>query len=134
MKDRHKDVAWLAVALALVVSITSRERSEPTRCLTLIPASPAILCLQAGFLSQPVADVVFCDSCRTSSNAQTFLSLLLLTSTSATPEPSLSCELAAGGIADARGLVAALALGAQGVVLGTRFLATPEADAHDLYK
>jgi nitronate monooxygenase len=41
---------------------------------------------------------------------------------------------AAGGIADARGLVAALALGAQAAVLGTRFLATPEATAHALYK
>jgi len=41
---------------------------------------------------------------------------------------------AAGGIADARGLVAALALGAAGVVLGTRFLATPEAAAHPVYK
>ena len=34
--------------------------------------------------------------------------------------------LAAGGIADGRGLAAALALGAQGVVLGTRFLASTE--------
>jgi NAD(P)H-dependent flavin oxidoreductase YrpB (nitropropane dioxygenase family) len=42
--------------------------------------------------------------------------------------------VAAGGIADARGLVAALALGAEGVVLGTRFLATPEANAHNAYK
>jgi NAD(P)H-dependent flavin oxidoreductase YrpB (nitropropane dioxygenase family) len=42
--------------------------------------------------------------------------------------------LAAGGIADARGLVAALALGAAGVAIGTRFLATPEANAHPLYK
>src|SRR5207244_3222361 len=42
--------------------------------------------------------------------------------------------VAAGGIADARGVVAALALGADGVVLGTRFLATPEAAAHSLYK
>jgi len=42
--------------------------------------------------------------------------------------------MAAGGIADARGFVAALALGAQGVVLGTRFLATPEANAHAVYK
>lgn len=41
---------------------------------------------------------------------------------------------AAGGIADARGMVAALALGAEGVVLGTRFLATPEAAAHPVYK
>jgi nitronate monooxygenase len=41
---------------------------------------------------------------------------------------------AAGGIADARGVVAALSLGAEGVVLGTRFLATPEATAHPVYK
>ncbi|GAV65340.1 NMO domain-containing protein [Cephalotus follicularis] len=42
--------------------------------------------------------------------------------------------IAAGGIADARGYVAALALGAQGVCLGTRFLATPESFAHSAYK
>jgi nitronate monooxygenase len=42
--------------------------------------------------------------------------------------------VAAGGIADARALVAALALGAEGVALGTRLLATPEAAAHPLYK
>ena len=35
--------------------------------------------------------------------------------------------LAAGGIADGRGLVAALALGAQGVVMGTRFVMAEEA-------
>ncbi|MFQ5666878.1 MAG: NAD(P)H-dependent flavin oxidoreductase [Candidatus Binatia bacterium] len=42
--------------------------------------------------------------------------------------------LAAGGIADGRGLVAALALGAQGVVVGTRFIATPEAQAAPQYR
>ncbi len=42
--------------------------------------------------------------------------------------------LAAGGIADGRGLVAALALGAQGVVIGTRFVATPEAQAAPKYR
>ena len=42
--------------------------------------------------------------------------------------------LAAGGIADARGLVAALSLGADGVVMGTRFLATPEANVHPTYR
>jgi enoyl-[acyl-carrier protein] reductase II len=42
--------------------------------------------------------------------------------------------LAAGGIADGRGLIAALALGAQGVVIGTRFIATPEAQAAPAYR
>jgi enoyl-[acyl-carrier protein] reductase II len=42
--------------------------------------------------------------------------------------------LAAGGMADGRGIAAALALGAQGVWMGTRFIATPEAYCHDNYK
>lgn len=42
--------------------------------------------------------------------------------------------IAAGGIVDAHGYVAALALGAQGVCLGTRFVATKESNAHPFYK
>jgi enoyl-[acyl-carrier protein] reductase II len=42
--------------------------------------------------------------------------------------------IGAGGLADGRGLLAALALGAQGVQLGTRFLATDESRAHDNWK
>lgn len=42
--------------------------------------------------------------------------------------------LAAGGIADGRGLVAALALGADGVLLGTRFLASQELSLHPNFK
>ncbi|MDD5189814.1 MAG: nitronate monooxygenase [Dehalococcoidales bacterium] len=42
--------------------------------------------------------------------------------------------VAAGGIADARGLVAALALGAQGIQMGTRFVCSTEAIAHINYK
>lgn len=42
--------------------------------------------------------------------------------------------VAAGGIADARGLVAAFALGAQGVQMGTRFLATKECPISLAYK
>ena len=41
---------------------------------------------------------------------------------------------AAGGIGDARGLVAVLALGGQAAVLGTRFLASSESRAHPHYK
>ncbi|WP_445612460.1 NAD(P)H-dependent flavin oxidoreductase [Geobacillus sp. YF-1] len=42
--------------------------------------------------------------------------------------------IAAGGIGDGRGLLAALALGAQGVQLGTRLVATKEAPFHEAYK
>jgi enoyl-[acyl-carrier protein] reductase II len=42
--------------------------------------------------------------------------------------------LAAGGIADGRGLAAALVLGAQGVNIGTRFLAAAEAEVPEGYK
>ena len=42
--------------------------------------------------------------------------------------------LTAGGVADGRGLVAALALGAQGVVIGTRFVAAKECTVHENFK
>lgn len=43
--------------------------------------------------------------------------------------------LASGGIVDGRGLMAALALGAEGIEMGTRFIATKECiDAHPAYK
>ncbi len=43
--------------------------------------------------------------------------------------------IASGGIADGRGLMAALALGAEGIEMGTRFIATKECvHAHPIYK
>lgn len=42
--------------------------------------------------------------------------------------------IAAGGIADGRSMAAALALGAEGVQIGSRFAATKESSAHDNFK
>ena len=42
--------------------------------------------------------------------------------------------VASGGMADGRSLVAALALGAEGMNMGTRFIATKEAPVHDNVK
>lgn len=49
----------------------------------------------------------------------------------AAPEAIL---IAGGGVADGAGIVAMLALGADAVQLGTRYLATKEASVHDFYK
>jgi enoyl-[acyl-carrier protein] reductase II len=62
-----------------------------------------------------------------------FVHLLELTTMSLVPQIVDAVKipvLAAGGIADARGLVAAFALGAEGVQMGTRFLATRECLGH----
>jgi nitronate monooxygenase len=46
----------------------------------------------------------------------------------------LTPVVAAGGIADGRGLAAAMILGADGVLMGTRFYASEEAEAHPAAK
>jgi enoyl-[acyl-carrier protein] reductase II len=53
--------------------------------------------------------------------------------------PSLAEQLripiiAAGGMADGKGLIAALALGADGIAMGTRLMTTKESPLHDNYK
>lgn len=42
--------------------------------------------------------------------------------------------IAAGGIADGRGMLAALSLGAEGVQIGTRFICSTECTVHERYK
>jgi len=61
---------------------------------------------------------------------QTTLTLVPMVVDAVAPVP----VLAAGGIADGRGLAAALALGADGVLLGTRFLASEESPLHANFK
>ena len=61
---------------------------------------------------------------------QTTLTLVPMIVDAVAPVP----VLAAGGIADGRGLAAALALGADGVLLGTRFLASEESPLHPNFK
>jgi enoyl-[acyl-carrier protein] reductase II len=48
---------------------------------------------------------------------------------------AINCPLiAAGGIATGKAMLAAMILGADGVQIGTRFVATPESSAHDEFK
>ena len=60
-----------------------------------------------------------------------------LTTMVLTPQISQALEIpviAAGGIADGRGVAAAFALGAEGVQLGTRFICCSECSVHDNFK
>jgi NAD(P)H-dependent flavin oxidoreductase YrpB (nitropropane dioxygenase family) len=61
---------------------------------------------------------------------QTTLTLVPMVVDAVAPIP----VLAAGGIADGRGLAAAIMLGADGVLLGTRFLASRESSLHPNFK
>lgn len=61
----------------------------------------------------------------------------MLTTMTLTPQVTDAVEvpvIAAGGICDARGLVAAFALGADGVQIGTLFIPTEENNAHPNFK
>ena len=95
--------------------------------------------LQVGSVSEAVAgagagvDAIIAQGVEAGGHVRgtTALSVLLPTIVDAVaPLP----VIASGGIADGRGLVAALSLGAQGISIGTRFLASAEARAADAYK
>jgi enoyl-[acyl-carrier protein] reductase II len=79
------------------------------------------------------ADIVVCEGFEAGGHD----SPLELTLFSLIPQVSKAVDLpviAAGGIVNGRGVVAAMALGAEGVQLGTRFVATKECQAHENYK
>jgi nitronate monooxygenase len=95
--------------------------------------------LQVGSVSEAVAgaeagvDAIIAQGVEAGGHVKgtTALSVLLPTIVGAvSPLPVIG----SGGIADGRGLVAALSLGAQGISIGTRFLASAEARAADAYK
>jgi enoyl-[acyl-carrier protein] reductase II len=80
----------------------------------------------AGGVAAEGADVVIAQGMEGGGHVGTSMSTMALVPQAVdlvTPVP----VMAAGGIADGRGLAAAIMLGAQGVLMGTRFLATVEA-------
>lgn len=79
------------------------------------------------------ADAVVCQGLEAGGHncgAASLMALLPAMADAVRPVP----VLAAGGIADGRTLAAVLMLGAEGALVGTRFIATPEAHAHPEYK
>lgn len=93
---------------------------------------------QVGRLSDAIAaeaagaDVIICQGVEAGGHVHGDVSSLVLL-----PQVALAVQvpvLASGGFATGGGLVAAFALGAQGIHCGTAFLATNESYAHDFHK
>jgi enoyl-[acyl-carrier protein] reductase II len=79
------------------------------------------------------ADIVICEGYEAGGHN----SPLELTLFSLIPQVAAAVEIpvvAAGGIANGKGMVAAMVLGADGIQMGTRFVATKECQAHENYK
>lgn len=77
------------------------------------------------------ADAVIAEGCEAGGHIGELATMAL---TPAVCEAVSIPVIAAGGVADGRGMVAAFALGAEGVQIGTRFLTAHECGIHDAYK
>ncbi|TXG84049.1 MAG: nitronate monooxygenase [Thermomicrobiales bacterium] len=137
-------LAWdpserLAIALDEGVSVISLSWGDPTPWVEQIHASGALLAHMVGSTAAAIAaknagaDVIVAQGFEASGHVEGQTSLLALIPEmvdAVAPTP----VLAAGGIGDGRGLAAACCLGASGVWLGTRFVLSQEADAHEAYQ
>ena len=129
----------LQVSLEEHVPIISFFWGDPAPYVKWIHAAGSKILLQTGTVkaAQRAAaagvDVIIAQGTEAGGHVEGETSTMVLTPRvvdSVAPVP----VIAAGGIVDARGLVAVLALGAQGAALGTLFLATREANVHPLYQ
>ncbi|MCL2407265.1 MAG: enoyl-[acyl-carrier-protein] reductase FabK [Defluviitaleaceae bacterium] len=97
--------------------------------IKLIPVVPAVAIAKR--MEKLGADIIICEGMEAGGH------IGKLTTMALTPQivDAVSVPvIAAGGIADGRGMAAAFMLGAQGVQIGTRFLVANECTAHENYK
>jgi nitronate monooxygenase len=137
-------VAWdqherLAIALDEGVRIVSLFWGDAQPYLRKAKESGAAVTVTVGSADEAKraadqgADVLVAQGVESGGHVWSTLGTMVLVPLVCDAAPSLPV-VAAGGIADARGVRAARALGAHGIWVGTRFLCTPEAGAHDAYK
>lgn len=131
--------ARLAAALEEGVRIVSFFWGDPAPFVDRAHAAGALAMTTVGSAAEAKAaadagvDVIVAQGCEAGGHVWGQVGTLPLVAAvvdAVTPTP----VLAAGGISDGRGLAAALALGAGGAWIGTRFLASEEAAIHPLYR
>lgn len=128
----------LAVCLDEHVPVISFFWGDPARYVERVHAAGSKVFLQVGSVeaAQRAAagvDVIIAQGSEAGGHVEGEVATMVLAPRIVDAVAPLPVAVA-GGIADARGVVAALALGAEAVVLGTRFLATHESNAHPRYK
>jgi len=129
----------LAVCIDATVSIVSLSWCDPAPYVPECHAAGIKVMLQVGSAEEARraaaagVDIIVAQGIEAGGHLRGQVGLLPLLGAvveAATPTP----VLAAGGIVDGRGLAAALCLGAEGVLVGTRFVASQECEAHPDYK
>ncbi len=134
--DQHER---LAICAAEKVSVISTFWGDPQPYVEPIHAAGALHLHTVGTLNEAVqaaaagVDAIVAQGWEAGGHVRGEVSTLALVPAvvdAVAPVP----VAAAGGIADGRGIAAALALGAQAAWIGTRFLLAAEADIHDEYR
>lgn len=97
--------------------------------IKIIPVVPSVAIARR--LEKGGADAVIVEGCEAGGHIGELTTMVLVPQVAAAVSIPV---IAAGGIANGRGVAAALMLGAQGVQMGTRFLVAHESPAHPNYK
>ena len=120
-------VPWVSFSFGLGPDLITRARAGGSRVLVQVASATAARAAAAAG-----ADALIVQGVEAGGHVQSVVGLLPLL---AEVRRAVSLPLlAAGGIADPASARAALVAGASGVVMGTRFVASGECDAHPLYK
>jgi nitronate monooxygenase len=131
--------ASLPAALAAGVPIVTFSWGMPGPLVNTVHSFGAAVGVQVGTLEgarralQEGCDFLICQGVEAGGHVQSSLPLRRLLPAVAAEAGSVPA-IAAGGLADGADVAAALTLGASGAMLGTRFVASAESDAHPAYK
>ena len=125
---------------SFIFGIPPAEILEECRARTIVTIGTATTVDEAVALQQAGVDAIVASGFEAGGHRGSFLQRAedsLIGTMSLVPQVVDAVEvpvIAAGGIADARGVVAALALGAEGIQIGTAFLASEESGASPLHR
>lgn len=135
LSDNAEELAKVAVEEGVKVITTGA--GNPGKYMTMwkeagikvIPVVPSVALAKR--MERAGADAIIAEGCESGGHVGKLTTMVLV------PQVVDAVDIpviAAGGICDGRGIVAAFALGARGIQMGTRFLVSDECTIHENYK